>query len=264
MTEEEKQAETAKAEAEAKAKADKEIADADFEAGIADLSEEEQEAKRAEKEAQNTDNLTDYKAVALREKEAREKAEKALADRRFKDTERKRKVQEDNEEDPIDDDDKPITSRELQRILTENTQQTEKRLAGSHIKKLANGISTSPEEAEAIIEIHANRTFPAHLSLEEQIEEAHAIANRKKLVSTNSELKRALKSKNTASNDSAGTHRDPMEGTATKLSAGDTASYKRAGFNFDTSDKLWKKKLPSGKTLIKNPKTKQTYLSQKQ
>jgi hypothetical protein len=259
MTEEEKKAETARLEAEAKAK---EEADANFEAEIAELSDEEKEAKRAERDALNTDKSTDYKAVAKREREAREKAEKALADKRFKDAERKRKAKEeggdDNDED--DEEDKPVTSRELQRILAENTQNTEKRIMGSQIKEIANDLADSPEEAEAIIEIHANRTFPSHLSLSEQLEEAHAIANRKKLISTNSELKRALKSKGTSSKDSAGTHRDPMEGTVPKLSAGDTASYKRAGFTYDTTEKVWKKKLPTGKFLVKNPKTKQTYV----
>lgn len=258
MTEEEKQAETARLEA---LRAEKEQADADFEAEIAEFSPEEQEAKRAEREAQNSDNETDYKAIAQAEKEAREKAEKALADKRFKDAERKRKQAQDDGEGEDDDEDKPLTGRQLQKILAENTQQTERRLMGSQIKNIANDLADSPEEAEAIIEIHANRTFPAHLSIQEQMEEAHAIANRKKLISTNSELKRALKSKNTALNDSAGTHRDPMEGTAPKLSAGDTASYKRAGFTFDTKDRLWKKKLPTGKFLIKDPKTKKTYVA---
>lgn len=261
MTEEQKKAETARLEAEAKAR---EEADADFEAGIADLSDEDKEAKRAERKAPNTDNTTNYKAIAQQEKEAREKAEKALADKRFKDAERKRKAKDDigaDNDDDDEDEDKPLTSRDLQRILAENSQQTKKLLMGSQIKEIVNDLADSPEEAEAIIEIHANRTFPAHLSLTEQLEEAHAIANRKKLVSTNSELRRALKSKGSASNDSASAHRDPMEGTAPRLSAGDTASYKRAGFTFDTKEKIWKKKLPTGKFLIKNPKTKQTYVA---
>lgn len=257
MTEEQKKAETARLEAEAKAR---EEADAEFEAGLEGLSDEEKAEKIAEKEAKNTDNTTDYKALALKEKEAREKAEKALAEKRFIDANRKRKAKEDGEDDNDDEDeDKPITSRDLQRILAENSQQTEKRLMAVQIKDIATDLADSPEEAEAIIEIHANRTFPAHLPLSEQLEEAYAIANRKKLISTNSELKRALKSKRTASKDSAGTHRDPMEGTAPRMSAGDTAAYKRAGFTFDTKDGLWKRKLPSGKFLIKNPKTKQTY-----
>lgn len=258
--EEQKAAETAKAEAEAKAKEEKEQADADFEAEIADLPDEEKEAKRAERDASNTDNKTDYEAIALAEKQAREKAEKALADKRFKDAERKRKAQEDGDDIDEDDEDKPVTGKELQRILDENTQRTTKLLMGGQIKDIANSLADSPEEAEAIIEIHANRSFPAHLSLQEQLEEAHAIANRKKLVSTNSELKRALKSKGTVSKDSAGTHRDPMSGTAPKMSPNDVASYKRAGFTYDTRDRLWKKKLPTGKFLVKDPITKQTYV----
>lgn len=262
MTDEEKKKaeETAKAEAEAKAK-EKEQADADFEASLEGLSPEEQELKRAEREALNTDKTPDWKTIAQRERDARIKAQNALADKRFRNADRKRK--DENGDDIEDDDgnDKPVTGRELQRILHENTQQTEKRLAGNRIREVAKDLADSPEEAEAIIEIHANRTFPSHLSIEEQVKEAHAIANLGRWNSTNSELKRALRSKGTASRDVAGTHRDSMESPAPKISSKDAESYKRAGFAFDVKDKLWKKKLPSGKFLIKDPKTKLTYLS---
>lgn len=257
MTEEEKKKaeETAAAEAEAKAK-EKEQADADFEAEIAELSDEDKEVKRAERDALNTDNQPDYKAIAQQEREKREKAEKDSADKAFKLRELKRKKDDDGEDPPDNTDDKPVTGRELQRILDENTQKTERRFMGSRIKEIAKSLADSEEEAEAIVEIHANRTFPPGLSIEEQLEEAHAIANRKRLVSTNSELKRALKSKGTVSRDSAGTHRDATPGVTPKIAPDLEASLKRQQFAFDATSKLWKKKLPSGKYLVKDVRTK--------
>lgn len=240
--------------AEAEAKAKKEQADADFEAEIADLSDEEKEAKRAEREASNTDNQTDYKAIAQAERERREKAEKALAEKRFLNSKRNKK-EEDEEELEDDDEDKPVTTKELQRILEENTNRTTKALMGTQIKEIVKNLADSPEEAEAIIEIHANRTFPSYLTLEEQLEESHAIVNRKRILSKTSELTRALKSKNTALNDVAGTHRDAPQARA-KIAPDLEASLKSQGFVLDQTSKVWKKKLPNGKILCKDTRVK--------
>lgn len=264
MTDEEKKKadDTAKAEADAKAE-EKVKADAEFDVSLDGLTDEEKAKKIADKEASHPDKKTDYKAQAQREREAREKAEKALADKRFKDAERRRKAQEAGEQ-IEDDEDKPVTGRDLQRILDENTQKTEKRLMGDRIKEFADDLADSPEEAEAIREVHANRTFPSYLSLQEQVQEAHAIVNRARLNSTNSELKRALKSKNTAFNDPSGTHRDPMDSPAPKMAPDMESSLKSGGFTYDSKSKLWKKKLPTGKFLYKDTRTKpvKTWMAQ--
>lgn len=253
MTEEEKKAaETAEAK--------KQEADAEFEASLEGLSDEEKAEKIAEKEAlENPDNKIDFKAQAEKERNARIAAEKALAQRRFEDSKRKKELGITKEDDE-DDEEKPLTPRQLQKVLEERDQKTERRLMGAQIQEIARDLADSEDEAELIVEIHNNRTFPSHLSIREQLEEAHAIANRKKLVSKNSELKRALRSKETASNDAATTHRDPQVGTAPKLSESDKASYKRAGFVYDATARIWKKKLPTGKYLCKDPRTKKTWL----
>lgn len=244
MTPEEQAAETARLE--------KEQADADFEAEIVDLSDEEKEAKRAEREASNPDNQTDYRAIAQQERERREKAEKALAEKRFQDAERKRKTGDDEDE---DDDDKPITRKDLHKVISETAEQTKKSLLGGRIKDIVSTLAESEDEAEAIIELHANRPFPSYLTLEEQLEEAHAIVNRKKLVSKNAELKRALKSKDTASKDSAGTHRDTPQ-VRPRVAPDVEASLKAQKFEYDNTSKLWKKKLPNGRTLCKDTRVK--------
>lgn len=255
--------ETAAAEAKAKAE-EKEKADADFEAEIADLSEEEKEAKRAEREALNTDNQPDYKAIAEEEERKRIAAEKKLADKRFKDAEKKRKakenIEDDEEDDLEDDEDKPLTKGELSRILDENTRKTERRLLSGQIKKIAEEIADSPEEARAIISTHANRSWPEDVTLEQQLEETKAIVNRKRINSVNSELKRALKSKITVSKDTANAHRDGIPSTTPKVPTDLKNSLAAAGFIFDVKEKVYKKTLPNGKILVKKDAKSAPYI----
>jgi len=245
--EEQKKAETAKAEAEAKKAEEK-----------ADDSEKSDEE---DAESKDTDKAPDYKALLEEEKRKREDAEKALAEKRFKSAERKRQEEEGEESEEESEEDKPVTRKELQDLVERTRSSTFKELQADRISDIAKGLADSDAEAELIVEIHKNRIFPSHLSLKEQLEESHAIANRKKLVSKNSELKRALASRENASNDAAGTHRDGMESTAPKKSAQDVESYKRAGFIYDSKTKDYRKKLPSGKILVKDPRTKATYIA---
>lgn len=259
MTEAEKKAETARLAAEAKAK-EKEDADASFEDEIADLSEEEQEAKRAERDASNHDNEPDYEAQLEAERARRVSAETALAEKRFKAAERRRKADDDDEEPEDDeDDDTPITKKDLPGILATTRQEAIREVQAERIQEIALDLAENDAHAKLIVEIHKNRTWPSSIPLKEQLEEAAAIANRKKLVSKNKELTRALGSKGTVSRDAAGSHRDPAPSTAPKMDSKDVASYKRAGFAFDATTKLWKKKLPTGKFLIKDPVSKRTY-----
>lgn len=247
------------------AKAEKDQADADFEASLEGLSDEEKETKRQERDsAGDVDNKIDWKEEAQKERDARISAEEALAKKRFKAAEAKRKAAEEGTDDEpgdedgdedFDDEDKPVTKRDLKKILAGSTKEARK----GEIASVAAELAESPEEAEYIIELHKNRVFPDHLSIKEQLEECHAIANRKRLQSKNKELARALGSKDKVNKDAASTHRDGAQGTAPRLSASDEASYKRSGYSYDAKDRLWKKKLPNGKTLFKDPKTKQTW-----
>ncbi len=173
-----------------------------------------------------------------------------------------KKRHEKKEEEPIegevDDEDKPITRKDLDAILAQKTQQIRKETYSERIVEIASGLASSDAEAKLIVAIINNRQWPESLTLKEIGEEAYAIANRKRLLSQNSELARALRSKETASKETATTFRDGQPGSAPKMSSADAESYKRAGFVYDGKDRLWKKKMPNGKTLAKDPKTKQT------
>ena len=247
----------AKADAEAKAKADEEAANADRD--DQDDS-DDQGDEDDEDEGDSSSKKIDYKAELEKEKEARKKAESLIAFNKYKGKHKKDDEEEDEDDHDDEDDDKPLTRKQLTSILEENRQKTIRETNAERILELATEMADSPEEAELIVEIHKNRQYPSHLSMREQVEEAQAVANRKKLVSQKSELARALQGKRNVSKDNSGTFRDGQEGAKPKMASQDEASYKRAGFAYDTKDRLWKKKLPNGKFLIKDPKTKATYI----
>lgn len=244
MTEEQKKKaeETAQAEAEAKAK---ENADAGTE-------------EESEEEGSDNDNKIDYEAELAKERSAREKAEQALAEKRFNSSKKKREEEHDVEDDT--EEEKPLTASDLQSILIRERQATQKEFQRTRAEEIAKTYAKSDGERNLILEIHKNRTFPAHLSLEDQIEESFLIANRKRIIGENNELKRALRSKDGVNRDATGTYHEPMRSPAPKLSEADRASYDKAGFKYDSKDKLWKKKLGNNKFLIKNPVTKQIYM----
>lgn len=245
----------AKADAEAKAKAEEEAAKANK--GDNDGDEDENGDDDGDDDGSSSQQI-DYKAELEKERKAREAAEKLIAESKFKSKHKKDEEEDDDDQD--DDEDKPLTRRELESLLEKNRLKTIKETNSERVMEIAGEIADSQEEAELIAEIYKNRQFPAHLSVREQVEEAQAIANRKKIVSQKSELARALKNKANVSKDGADTHRDGQQGTKPKMSSQDESAYKRAGFEFDNKGKVWKKKLPNGKFLIKDPKTKANYL----
>ena len=174
---------------------------------------------------------------------------------------KKRNEKKDEEEE--DEEDKPLTRRELDEILRRERSAFVSEAHGDRIHEIAGTLTDNPKEAELIIAMHRNRTFPEGLSLTGQLEEVAAVVNYKKERAKNGELTRALKAKGNVSKDSISAHKDAEVGSAPKMDASTTASYTRAGFKYDVKDRLWKKKLPNGNTLIKDPKTKQTRLVNK-
>jgi hypothetical protein len=215
-----------------------------------DTSSEETEEESEEKSSSQEE--IDYEAELIEEKK-RGTPDPEIAKKAFKEREEKRKHKEE-EEDDTEDEDKPLTRKDLQSIR----HQMKSEVYSDRIQEIASELSSSTAEANLTIEIHKNRVYPESMPLKEQLEEAWIIANRKKILSKNKELGRALLSRKTASQDTATTHRDKMEGSTPKMNASDADSYKRAGYEYDAKNRVYKKKLPSGKWLVKDPKTKVT------
>ena len=175
----------------------------------------------------------------------------------------KKRHEKKEEEEEVDEDDKPLTRRELDEILRRERSTLVSETYSDRIAEIANELTDNPKEAELFVAMHKNRTFPEGLSLKGQLEEVAAVVYYKKERAKNGELTRALKAKGNISKESISAHQDAQVGNAPKMDATTTASYTRAGFKYDVKDRLWKKKLPNGNTLIKDPKTKLTSMVRK-
>jgi len=227
------------------------------------MSEEEKvspEATEAEdtsvQDEQSTDvshetkeDSTQLEAALKREREAREKAEKAAADTAFKLREERRRQKEESSDEV--DEDKPLTAKDLQRLMAEEREATQKMLQEKETANIVASLSDNSTEQALILEVYKNRSFPAHLSLSEKLEEAYLIANKDRVMGENKELKRALLSKKTVVKDSSTTHQDGPTGSKPKLAPADAQVYAEAGFTWNDNQKRWQKKLPNGQFLIK-------------
>jgi hypothetical protein len=224
----------------------------------ADDESDDDEGEDDDDDGDGSSKTIDYKAIAEAEKQKRKKAEALIAHDKFK---KKHSKDEDEADDEgVDDEDKPVTKRELAQFLSQSSKRTNDAVQADRINEIANRLSDSPEEADAIIATHTNRTWPDDVSLTEQLEEAHAIVNRKRNISKLSEMKRALGSKYNTSKGDADTQRDSQRGNAPKMSKADSLAYASAGFKFDVKSGLYRKKLPNGTFLNKDPKTKKSWV----
>src|SRR3990167_6801328 len=244
MTEEQKAAELAQAEADAKAEAEQKA-----KAERENETDEERESREAKEEQARLQ--VDHVAELKRLEERAKAAEKDSADKAFKLRELKRKQDEGG-----DDEDKPLTAKQLDDILTRNREETRKEIQSEIITEKAKKLAQTEDEAKLIIAIHKERSFPSYLSLDEQLEEAFAIANRKSLLAQNAELKRSLRGKDTISDIVAGTHRDSPALDEPKISSHDISAIKAAGFKWDGKTRLYTKQLGRGKLLTYDPKSK--------
>lgn len=197
------------------------------------------------------------KAQLKIEREAREKAEAAAAELAYKRREEKRKEPKEEED---EDEEKPLTSKSLQVILAKEREAIRKEALASKAETIASSMTGDETERDLILEVFKNRSFPSHLSLEEQIEESYIIANKKRIMGENSELKRALRNKGNVSTDSSTTHHDAPTGSVPKLEQGEAMVMAQTGFKYNANARRYEKKLSNGQVLVQDPKTKQTRL----
>ena len=206
-----------------------------------------------DQESEESKQEINYAELLERETNARKEAEKAAADLAFKLRQKRRDGDYEEEEE-----EKPLTAKQLQTILADERQATEKKLMSSEADRIASSLTNSNEEKAVVLEIHKNRTFPAYLSLQDQIEESYVIANRKKILGENSELKRALKGRDGVTRD-VSAHQD-QPSTKPNFSSADNKVISQLGFNWNATTKRFEKKLANGRILAMDSKTKKSYL----
>jgi hypothetical protein len=197
-------------------------------------------------------------AELQKEREARKKAEEKLATDAYKFREKKRENQVQEVEEA--DDDKPLTAKQLQALLAKEREATRKELQDREAGRIVADLSVNATEQQLTLEIWKNRSFPEHLSLQDQLEESYAIANRKKLISERNEALRALKGKQGANTDASGTHQEAPQAGQPKMAAADASELARLGFKWNGANRRYEKKLSNGKTLVHDQKAKRNYL----
>lgn len=231
---------------------------------VADVAEATEDA--VETETNETENETessssqDFDIDAAIEEEKKRVPDPEKAKEAFKKREERRAQQEQGGDESSSDDDRPLTFKDLQEIESRVRQKITNEVRTEQIQEIVSSMADSPKERELIIAIHSNRVFPSTMPLNEQLLEAHFIANGKRLAAKNQEVVRALKSKETASKDTATVQRDSTAAPAPKLAADVAAALKRSGYTYDASAKVYKKALPNGKFLYNDPRTKKTWV----
>jgi len=221
MTEEEKKA-AEEAEAEAKAEANN----------------AEDEGKKAIEEALKIETEKRIKA----ENDLKERDRKAKE--AFLERERKRKEAEENG-DEEDEEDKPLTKKNVNKILEEREEKIRKEMREEQAIELAKKMTESDLEANLVMEIWKNRTLSG--TLNEQIEEAHAIATYKRSQKQNEELKRALMGKDGENNDGFNAQRKPANKGEPNVNATDKTVLSGT---WDGTKNAYKKTIAGGKKIF--------------
>ena len=198
-------------------------------------------------EAEGSTSTEDFTAL-IEEEKKRGKPDPEKAKQRIQ-----KKLQPESEDDEVDDEDRPLTRREMEAMLAENAHRQTIESQGDRLVEISESLAESAQEAELIRQVHSNRVFPMGMSLSEQLMEARAIANVRRTEAQKSELARKVLSQNTVSRNTATTYRDPQKSLEPDLAPDLKLSMTRAGYVFNGTSRQYEKKLPNGKTLIKQP-----------
>lgn len=236
MTKEQEVAEAKKAEAQA-----------EFEASLEGLSDEEKTQKITEKEKAEKKALShnaEIEEAIKTERKRREEAEAKLEETRRKAKERiDEKKKKDNED---ENENGPLTRADMKSMLEEEREIARKEMREEQANDMAKELSESVLEAELVIEIWKTRKLAG--TLREQIQEALAIATYKRKESQNNELKRALLNKDGINKDGSEAQRKSAPLGEPKINATDKTVLR--GYIWDGIKGAYKKKLSSGKTLF--------------
>lgn len=216
--------------------------------------EDNSEEEASEDESEESTSQFNYDDEIAAENE-RGKPDPQKARDAFQERQKKRGERDDSEEEEV-----PLTESRLMEILSQNNQNLIRETQGDRLQQIAETVAESPKEAEYLIALHKNRSFPQSMSLVDQLAECKAIADHKRLKAQNGELRRAVNSKDGVVKKHASTQRDPQRATAPQLEPDQAASLKRAGYVFNAKSRQYEKTLPTGKVLVWDTKTRKSYL----
>jgi hypothetical protein len=209
----------------------------------------EASAEETETETKPTEPLQiDYKAKA-------EELQKKIAADAFKFRKEKRKEDGDSDDGAEPDLDKPMTAAEVQKLLKEQEQNLTKQLSSKEALGIANTLTTNTDEAAYAVSLWQHVTLPFD-TIEEQMKFIVAGMNADRILAQNAELKRTIISKDTAKKTIATTTRTPQSTGQPKVNPQVLAALKNTGFTYNSSQKVFSKKLANGKMMFNDGKGK--------
>lgn len=212
-----------------------------------------------EAEKKEEPSKIDYDAEIAKEKAKKPDPDKARD--AFKLREQKR-IEREKELDS-EDEDKPLTQKDLDNLRSEWRSEFQREALRDRFEVLAKNLAGSDKEAELMVARWENRIFPSDMTVTEQVEEVYASINAKRLIAERNEALRALRGHSGVETNSAATHRDATKGTEPQLSPQDAKAIKDAGFTWNGTSRRYEKKLPNGALLVRDSKTGITQIVKK-
>ena len=204
-----------------------------------------EETKSEDKKSEESADIEYFKS----ELEKMKKVQDKLAQDRYHNDKRNKRDEEVEEE---EEEEKPLTQAQLDEKLAEERDRTRKEILASEADRLASSQATSPEEKELVLAYFQTHRFPENMPISEQIENCIAMANRKKLIGERNEALRALKGKENTTVDGGSAHQEPLKKPQAKLDEKESKAYKSVGMSWNNEKSWWEKKMPNGKTLIRD------------
>lgn len=219
----------------------------------------ETEATEEETTTELSQDEIDYKAIVEAERKRAQDAVDALEITRTKARERIEKKQS-KEDDNDDDGDKPLTKSELLAILREDKEERTREKTESAAREVMSKLTQNKDEAEAALIYLRDRVKPSG-NLEEDALFALGGLNARRHFAQTDELKRALRSKDTARKNTASTQHDAAAPAEPQLTSRDATAIKAAGFAWD--GKSWAKPIGKDRILRKSKDLKKTWVDKK-
>ena len=212
--------------------------------------EEKKAAEAAEAEFQkNLEGLSDEEKAQKIEERASSSLKDTELDQFLEAEKTKTKAKERFEEKKGDlesEEDKPLTKKELTKLLSDRDDQIRKETREEQANDIAKELSESPKEAELILTVWKNRRLAG--TLREQLNEARAIAISKRLNAKNNELLRALAGKESIETSGENAQRKPVPKEAPSLNPTDKTVL--AGFVWDNAKRAYRKTIAGGRKIL--------------
>lgn len=209
-------------------------------------------------ETEGEESTTDDKkeSLTIDYKAEHDKLQKLIAADAFKF--RKQKKSNEGMEDEERDDsesDKPLTMAEVQKLLDERESKLSRQFSVKEATQIATSLTTNEDEAQYAVALWEHVSLPFD-TMQEQMEFIVSGLNAKRILAQNNELKRALQGKNSVNKNTATTVRDPLSSGQPKINPQIAAALKNTGYTYNSTQKVYSKKLAGGKTLYNDGKGK--------